>query len=118
MRKYYLGDEALALSSNLSTYDTFVEHFELPPKFRFTVKWKYTVDSYAGNRLYKYGETREVVQEAKFLRVVREKKDLTIREILVCDSDKVVIQKKNLDNETRTKYEEIISLYKEDKCGR
>jgi len=110
--KFNVHDGVSKCVASYSTDWSLVEFFEIPAAYKFTCKWCYTVESYAGNRLYKYPETREVVQTATYVSVTTLKKDGSIYEIKVCDKDRVEIQKKNLNSENLTNYNAIVECTK------
>jgi hypothetical protein len=110
MNKLLLSNTECELVSSFSTDWSFVQYFKLPDKYRFVCRWTYTVDSYAGNRLYKYPETREVVQNATYISVTTLKNDGSLHEIKICDEDKVEILKRNItDTNTLLLYAMIIN---------
>lgn len=81
--------------------------FELPDECSFSCDWSYTVDSYAGNRLYKYSENRSVFQKAKYVSATIERSNNSIENIKICDEDKVEICRENVENISF--YDSIIS---------
>lgn len=100
------------LVKSISTDWSVIDYFKIPFAYSFECEWEYTVQSYAGNRLYKYPETRKVTQKAAYVSVTRLKSDNSIHEIKVCDEDKVEICRKNLHGENLIKYETIINVTK------
>lgn len=109
--KFNVHDGVSKCVASYSTDWSLVEFFEIPVAYKFTCKWCYTVESYAGNRLYKYPETREVIQKATFVRVTT-LKDGSIHEIAVCDEDRVVIDKKNLKGDSIAQWHIIVDVAK------
>ena len=101
--------------------------FEIPEDLCFTCKWLYSIDSYAGDRLYKYDETREVEQKAKYVRVkeiepeayarihkipIRKlTADEALLEIAVLDEDIVEIKRRNVGS-SRDAYDRIVDMAK------
>lgn len=97
--------------------------YKLPAEYRFSCRWFYTVDSYAGDRLYKYDETREVEQVASYVRIEKVTpetfaqfhhqpvKVLTAEEALfeisVVDEEGVTIKRRNV-GKNRDKYDAIV----------
>lgn len=108
---------------------TTVYLFEIPEDLRFMCKWLYSVDSYAGDRLYKYDETREVEQKAKYVRVKEIEPEAYARihkipirkitaaeallEIAVLDEDRVEIKRRNVGS-NRDVYDKIVDMAKDE----
>ena len=114
MKKYLiLNGTRCELVKSFSTDWSFANFYLLPKDYRFEFEWEYTVESFAGNRLYKYPETRKVFQKATYVRLTF-LKDGGLHEVAVCDQDKVTILKRNIsDPETLEKYKRIIKEAKD-----
>lgn len=97
----------------ISTDWSIANFYLLPEEYRFECEWEYTVESFAGDRLYKYSETRKVEQKATYISVTL-LKDGSLHEIKICDQDNVVILERNItDPETLEKYRRIIKEVKD-----
>ena len=97
----------------ISTDWSIANFYLLPEECRFKCEWEYTVESFAGDRLYKYPETRKVVQTATYVRLTF-RKEGGLHEIAVCDRDNVEILKRNItDPETLEKYKRIVAEAKD-----
>lgn len=97
----------------ISTDWSIADFYLLPEDCRFECEWEYTVESFAGDRLYKYPETRKVVQTATYVRLTF-RKEGGLHEIAVCDRDNVEILKRNItDPETLEKYKRIVAEAKD-----
>lgn len=97
----------------ISTDWSIADFYLLPEDCRFECEWEYTVESFAGDRLYKYPETRKVVQTATYVRLTF-RKEGGLHEIAVCDRDNVEILKRNIsDSETLDKYKRIVAEAKD-----
>lgn len=93
----------------ISTDWSIADFYLLPEDCRFECEWEYTVESFAGDRLYKYPETRKVVQTATYVRLTF-RKEGGLHEVAVCDRDNVEILKHNItDPETLEKYKRIVA---------
>lgn len=101
------------LVKSFSTDWSFANYYLLPEEYRFDCEWEYTVESFAGERLYKYPETRKVVQMATYVRLTF-RKEGGLHEVAVCDRDNVEILKRNITvPETLEKYKRIVAEAKD-----
>lgn len=97
----------------ISTDWSIAKFYLLPEDCRFECEWEYTVESFAGERLYKYPETRKVVQMATYVRLTF-RKEGGLHEVAVCDRDNVEILKRNIsDPEALDKYKRIVAEAKD-----
>ena len=97
----------------ISTDWSIANFYLLPEECRFKCEWEYTVESFAGDRLYKYPETRKVVQMATYVRLTF-RKEGGLHEVAVCDRDNVEILKRNIsDPEALDKYKRIVAEAKD-----